>query len=82
MNEPFARITIGHLVIACYWSDNLKQAEVYDTHAGARGGNQFEHIDTIPVKRYEGFEPHIFHLIQAVVVYAELLDLTIEEIAI
>lgn len=80
MDAPFARVTIGHLVIVCFWNDTLKQGEVYDTHAGARGGDKFEHIDSIsPAK---GNFQSIFSLIEAVVWYAERLNLTIDEIAI
>lgn len=81
MSEPFARVTIGHLVVVCYWNSDIRQAEVYDTHAGARGKDQFEHIDTVTAAREKEI-PHIFDLVESVVNYADRLDLTIDDIAI
>jgi len=61
MQDPIARITMGHLVFVIYWTDDMRQADVMDTHAGARNRDQFEKIYTIEATG------HIFDLIQAII---------------
>lgn len=77
MGEPIARLTMGHLIFVIYWTPEVQQAEVYDTHGGARNREQFEHIDTI-------YKPtaHIFDLIEGILEYGGRLDLSLDDIAI
>jgi hypothetical protein len=75
MKGPIIRITMGHLVFAFFWNEDVKQVDVYDTHAGGRAGEKFEHIDAISAVTNDPLD-----LLLKVIKYGESLDLTIDDI--
>lgn len=75
MKGPIFRITLGHLIVAVFWDEELRQADIYDTHNGAQRKDQYDHVDALT-----SGSDDILDLVGRIVNYGETLGLTIDDI--